>query len=39
MQPLGTPCWIDIQTDVHHAKDFYGAVLGWSFQDIAQAPG
>lgn len=39
MQPQGTPCWIDIQTDVPRAKDFYGAVMGWSFQDIAQAPG
>jgi predicted enzyme related to lactoylglutathione lyase len=39
MQPLGTPCWIDIQTDVPRAKDFYGAVMGWSFKPVTGASG
>ena len=39
MQPPGTPCWIDIQTDVPRAKDFYGAVMGWSFRAIPSATG
>jgi predicted enzyme related to lactoylglutathione lyase len=29
----GTPCWIDIGTDVEGAKKFYGALLGWTTQD------
>lgn len=39
MQPHGTPCWIDIQTDVSRAKDFYGAVMGWSFKPVVGAAG
>jgi predicted enzyme related to lactoylglutathione lyase len=39
MQPLGTPCWIDIQTDVPRARDFYGAVMGWSFKPVVGATG
>ena len=32
--PLGAPCWIDLSTsDVDRAKDFYGAVFGWTFED------
>ena len=32
--PLGAPCWIDLSTsDVDRAKQFYGAVFGWSFED------
>ena len=31
--PAGTPCWTDLATtDVAAAQDFYGPVLGWSFQ-------
>lgn len=31
--PLGAPCWIDLTTsDVDRAKDFYGAVFGWTFE-------
>jgi len=31
--PAGVPCWVDLATtDVAAARDFYGAVLGWSFQ-------
>jgi uncharacterized protein len=32
--PLGAPCWIDLSTsDVDRAKQFYGSVFGWSFED------
>ncbi len=33
--PNGTPCWVDVsEPDVDKAKEFYGAVLGWSaFRD------
>ncbi|MGH3765955.1 MAG: hypothetical protein ACRDS0_07465 [Pseudonocardiaceae bacterium] len=32
--PAGTPCWIDLSVpDVAAAKEFYGAVFGWSFLD------
>lgn len=32
MQPLGTPCWLELQPgDLDAAKSFYGAVLEWSF--------
>jgi uncharacterized protein len=32
--PLGAPCWIDLSTsDVDRAKDFYGNVFGWTFED------
>lgn len=31
-QPLGAPTWIDLATsDLDRAKDFYGRVLGWTF--------
>lgn len=30
----GTPCWVDLQTtDTNAAKAFYGALLGWEFDD------
>jgi predicted enzyme related to lactoylglutathione lyase len=29
----GTPCWIDIGTDVEAAKAFYGGLFGWSAMD------
>jgi predicted enzyme related to lactoylglutathione lyase len=29
----GTPCWIDIGTDVDAAKTFYGGLFGWTAQD------
>jgi len=29
----GAPCWIDLMTsDTEKAKDFYGALFGWTFQ-------
>lgn len=32
--PPGTPCWIDISVpDLDAAKEFYGAIFGWSFVD------
>jgi uncharacterized protein len=34
--PPGTPCWIDLAVaDVPAALEFYGAVLGWSFNTAA----
>lgn len=31
--PLGAPIWIDLTTsDVERAKQFYGAVFGWTFE-------
>ena len=30
----GTPCWVDLFTsDPERAREFYGAVLGWTFTD------
>ncbi|MGH3812496.1 MAG: VOC family protein [Pseudonocardiaceae bacterium] len=32
--PTGTPCWVDLSVpDLAAAKEFYGAVFGWSFVD------
>lgn len=31
--PAGTPCWVDIATDVDRAKSFYGALFGWEFTE------
>jgi uncharacterized protein len=32
--PDGTPCWIDYgASDVDAAKDFYGRLFGWEFED------
>ena len=32
--PVGTPCWADLAVpDIDAAERFYGAVLGWEFQD------
>lgn len=31
--PLGAPTWIDLATsDIGRAQEFYGAVLGWTFE-------
>jgi predicted enzyme related to lactoylglutathione lyase len=31
--PLGAPIWIDLTTsDLNRAQDFYGTVLGWTFE-------
>ena len=35
-QPLGTPTWVTLRVpDVAAAKDYYGRVFGWSFEDSA----
>jgi predicted enzyme related to lactoylglutathione lyase len=35
--PSGMPCWVDLTVpDVAVAKDFYSAVLGWTFQDTGE---
>jgi len=32
--PDGAPCWVDLMTpDLESAQRFYGAVMGWQFQD------
>lgn len=36
----GTPSWVDLQTtDQVAAKQFYGALFGWSFEDLPVDPG
>jgi predicted enzyme related to lactoylglutathione lyase len=40
--PAGVPCWIDTeQPDVDAATAFYGALFGWTFEDVMPpgAPG
>lgn len=38
--PDGTPCWVDLATpDVAAARDFYGAVMGWDFEDSGEEYG
>ncbi|MGQ0774666.1 MAG: VOC family protein [Pseudonocardiales bacterium] len=35
--PTGTPCWADLAVpDLDAAKEFYGAVFGWSFIDTGE---
>jgi uncharacterized protein len=35
--PTGTPCWIDLAVpDVEAAKEFYAAVLGWTYLDTGE---
>lgn len=36
----GTPCWADVMVDdLGRAKDFYGALLGWTFEDLPAEAG
>jgi predicted enzyme related to lactoylglutathione lyase len=35
----GTPCWIDLLVPDPAAAAFYGAVLGWTFDDGADMDG
>ena len=36
----GTPCWADVMVgDLPRARDFYGALFGWSFEDLPPAAG
>ncbi len=40
--PQGVPCWVDTeQPDVEAAKEFYGGLFGWTFEDVMPpgAPG
>ena len=38
--PAGTPCWVDLAVaDVDAAKEFYGAVLNWTYIDTGEAFG
>ena len=31
--PAGVPCWVDaLQPDLEAATEFYGALMGWSFE-------
>ncbi len=35
--PTGTPCWVDLAVpDVAAAKEFYAAVLGWTYLDLGE---
>ena len=37
--PHGTPSWVDLSTtDPSAAKDFYGTLFGWEFEDHAMGP-
>jgi predicted enzyme related to lactoylglutathione lyase len=37
--PQGTFCWVDLGgSDVPGAKDFYGALHGWEFEDVPAGP-
>jgi predicted enzyme related to lactoylglutathione lyase len=39
-QPEGTPNWLDLGIpDMNRAKEFYGRVLGWEFQDLGAEAG
>ena len=36
---VGVPCWVDTwQPDPQAAKDFYGPLFGWTFDDPAPMP-
>ncbi|WP_278314190.1 VOC family protein [Lolliginicoccus levis] len=38
--PAGTPCWADCAVDdVARAREFYGAVMGWEFEETATETG
>jgi hypothetical protein len=38
--PPGTPCWVDLATtDPAAAKNFYGPIFGWTFDDEGGDPG
>ncbi|WP_149361132.1 VOC family protein [Lolliginicoccus suaedae] len=38
--PAGTPCWADCAVDdVPRAREFYGAVMGWDFEETAPETG
>ncbi|MFJ9774858.1 VOC family protein [Kitasatospora sp. NPDC101157] len=38
--PVGSPCWIDLGSpDIRATAAFYGAVFGWTFQEVPEAGG
>ena len=38
--PTGTPCWVDLAVpDVDAAREFYSAVLGWTYLDTGEEYG
>ncbi|MFH9348565.1 VOC family protein [Kitasatospora sp. NPDC017646] len=38
--PIGSPCWLDLGSpDIRATAAFYGAVFGWSFQEVPGAGG
>lgn len=38
--PDGAPCWVDLTApDLESARNFYGAVIGWEFQDSGEEYG
>lgn len=38
--PAGTPCWVDLGVpDIDAAKEFYAAVLGWTYLDLGEELG
>ncbi|MFI9365286.1 VOC family protein [Kitasatospora sp. NPDC053057] len=38
--PIGSPCWIDLGSpDIPATAAFYGAVFGWTFQEVPETGG
>ena len=38
--PAGTPCWADVMVDdLQGARDFYGGLFGWAFEDLPPEAG
>ena len=36
----GTPCWVDVMVDdLDRARDFYGSLFGWTFEDLPPEAG
>ena len=36
----GTPCWADVMVDdLDRARDFYGSLFGWTFEDLPPEAG
>ena len=36
----GTPCWADVMVDdLDRARDFYGGLFGWTFEDLPPEAG
>jgi predicted enzyme related to lactoylglutathione lyase len=38
--PIGSPCWADLMSsDIERAKEFYGALFGWSWETAGEEYG